>query len=65
MDSTAPLPTLADADEMMKTFKISLRTLGAWRARRLIPYVRIGRVIRYDRVAVAAAVAKLTVQVCA
>jgi hypothetical protein len=39
----------------------SPRTFAEWRAKRLIPYVKIGRLVYFDVAAVRAALANLTV----
>ena len=49
-------------EELAKELRVSQRHLINLRNRRLIPFVRLGRLIRYDRRAVAKALDKLTVR---
>jgi hypothetical protein len=48
--------------ELAEELRISLRGLINLRNRRLLPHLRIGRLIRYDRAAVEKALEKLTVR---
>jgi hypothetical protein len=41
---------------------VCLRTMVNWRNRRLIPVIRIGRMVRYDPADVDKALAKLTIK---
>ncbi|CEF48934.1 unnamed protein product [uncultured bacterium] len=47
--------------ELAKELRISLRHLINLRNRRLVPHIKLGRLIRYDRTAVEKALEKLTV----
>ena len=47
--------------ELAKELRVSVRALINYRNQRLIPHIRLGRSVRYDRAAVQAALAKLTV----
>ena len=49
-------------EELAKELRVSQRHLINLRNRRLIPFVRLGRLIRYNRAAVEKAIQKLTVQ---
>ena len=48
--------------ELAKQLHCSTRFLRKLRARRVIPYVKLGRAIRYSPTAVARAIDKLTVK---
>ena len=48
--------------EQAEVMKISVRHLTHLRARRLIPFIRLGKSIRYDPVAVQRALEKLSVK---
>jgi Helix-turn-helix domain len=48
--------------ELAKELRVSVRALINYRNRRLIPHIRLGRSVRYDRVAVEKALEKLTVK---
>lgn len=41
----SPLLTI---EEMGRLFRVSTRTIQRWSENRLIPFVRIGRTVRYD-----------------
>jgi excisionase family DNA binding protein len=67
MQPTAPLTEsnpekLATGSEIAGLLNISPRHLVNLRERRVIPFIRLGRVIRYNRTAVSMAIAHLTVQ---
>jgi hypothetical protein len=67
MHQTAPVTQnqtdrLASGEEIVALLNISPRHLVNLRERRIIPFIRLGRVIRYDRAAVSAAITRLTVQ---
>ena len=47
--------------ELARELRISVRALITYRNRRLLPHIRIGRSVRYDRAAVEKALQKLTV----
>jgi Helix-turn-helix domain len=47
--------------ELAKELRLSLRGLINLRNRRLVPHIRLGRSVRYDRAAVEKALEKLTV----
>ena len=47
--------------ELARELRLSLRGLINLRNRRLIPHIRLGRSVRYDRSAVQRALEKLTV----
>ena len=44
-----PSDALLSNAEMAVELKISKRTLGRWRGQQIIPFFRVGRMIRYDR----------------
>jgi hypothetical protein len=48
--------------ELAVELTVTGRTLRNWRAGRIIPYIKIGRVVRYERASVVAALARQTVQ---
>jgi hypothetical protein len=48
--------------EMAAQISCCARTMANLRTRRLIPYTKIGRMVRYDPEAVSAALRKLTVK---
>jgi excisionase family DNA binding protein len=47
-ETTEPEP-LVTPKEMADLVKVSEQTLAVWRKRKLIPFVRIGNVIRYNK----------------
>ena len=49
-------------EELARELRVSQRHLINLRNRRLIPFVRLGRLIRYNRAAVEKAIQKLTVK---
>lgn len=59
----SPLKKLEHEKTVADLLGISSRHLRALRSQRLIPYVKLGRVVRFDPEAVAQAVTKLTVGV--
>jgi excisionase family DNA binding protein len=46
---TAEPERLVTPKEMADLIKVSQQTLAMWRKRKLIPFVRVGNVIRYNR----------------
>jgi excisionase family DNA binding protein len=48
--------------ELAEELRVSQRHLINLRNRRLIPHIKLGRLIRYDRAAVEKAIEKLTVR---
>jgi excisionase family DNA binding protein len=42
------MPTIINAKEASKFLKINLYTLYAYSRRRLVPSIRIGRLVRFD-----------------
>jgi excisionase family DNA binding protein len=60
--SPSPLPQLVDETSMIVALNISRRHLAELRARRLIPFVKLGRSVRFNPTAVAAAIEQLTVR---
>jgi hypothetical protein len=58
---TGRVGQLADSAEIAASLRITTRHLANLRAMRLIPFIRLGRLIRYDPTAVRAAVGALTV----
>ncbi len=48
--------------ELAAELSVTTRTIRNLRARRIIPYVKIGAIVRYDRAGVTAALARQTVQ---
>lgn len=59
-------PSLLEAyiteDELAASLKISKRSLANYRARKVIPFLKIGRVIRFNPAAVNAALEQLVVK---
>jgi hypothetical protein len=53
---------LLNEKQQAKELNISYRHIIALRQRRLIPFIRLGRAIRYDPSQVARAIQKLTVR---
>ena len=49
-------------EELAKELRVSQRHLINLRNRRLIPYIKLGRLIRYDRAAVQKAIQKLSIK---
>ena len=47
-DIVSTKPSLLTINEMGKLFRVSTRTIQRWSDLRLIPFVKIGRTIRYD-----------------
>lgn len=47
--------------EIAELYKVSPRTIGNWMQRKVIPYMRIGNVVRFDSDEVARALGKYTV----
>lgn len=58
---TVGIEPLAREEEILAYLQVSERTLATYRQQRLIPFVRLGRTVRYNREAVQAAIAALTV----
>ena len=50
---------IINEQELAKELRVSLRHVTNLRARKLLPFLRLGRAIRYDRAAVERALAKL------
>jgi excisionase family DNA binding protein len=59
---TAPVWTRNDVSQ---TYQVSLRTVGQWCAERRIPYIKLGRAIRFRPEAVAKALEKFEVKAVA
>lgn len=57
----SPLRRLEREETTAELLGISKRHLRTLRAQRLIPYIKLGRVVRFDPEQVARAVARLTV----
>ncbi len=60
---TALLKKYITEEDLAKALSLSVSQMANLRARRLIPYLRIGRSIRYEPIAVNSALQKLTVGV--
>jgi predicted DNA-binding transcriptional regulator AlpA len=56
-----PRRDIVTEPELAKELRISVRALINYRNQRLIPHIRLGRSVRYDRAAVEKALAKLTI----
>ena len=54
--------TLISPKEQAGRLRCSLRHLQNLKNRRLVPYIKLGRLVRYDPVAVQRAIEKLTVR---
>lgn len=50
------------ADEVCTAYRISRRTLGNWCASRRIPFLKLGRTLRFRAAAVDAALAKFEIK---
>ena len=48
--------------QLAQEMAVNMRTIRNWRTRRIIPSIKIGRVVRYERASVLAALARQTVQ---
>ncbi len=55
------LPALLNETAVATQLGISLRHLRTLRSRRLIPYLKLGKAVRFDPAAVSAAISRLTV----
>jgi hypothetical protein len=47
-EGIAPEAKLIDRPEMAKAASVSCRTVDEWRANGIIPYFKIGKIIRFD-----------------
>lgn len=45
-------------DEIALKYQVSARTVGYWMSRKIIPYLKVGNIVRFDPVKVEAALAK-------
>jgi hypothetical protein len=61
-ESGRALPVLLDEKAVAAMLSITQRHLRSLRAQRLVPFIRLGRLIRFDPSAVAEAVSKLEVK---
>jgi len=50
------------AEDVCAAYKVSRRTLGKWIAERRIPYIKLGRAVRFRPLAVAKALEKFEVK---
>jgi excisionase family DNA binding protein len=57
----ASFPELLTEDQVAEMLSVSPRHVGYLRQRRLLPYIRLGRIVRFDRAQLIEAVAALTV----
>jgi excisionase family DNA binding protein len=46
VDSVGPLERLLTQDEVAEHFGVSLRTVENWRQRGVMPFIRIGKIVR-------------------
>jgi excisionase family DNA binding protein len=53
---------IATAEELAKELRVSQRHLINLRNQKLIPHIKLGRLVRYDRAQVEKALQKLTVK---
>ena len=64
--ATLPVPTptkhLLTNEELAAKYQICLRTVDNWKRRRVIPYLRLGRIVRFNEDEVSKALEKLTVR---
>lgn len=58
----APTKQLLTNKELAEKYQISLRTVSNWKRRKIIPHLRVGNVVRFDKDEVSKALERLTIR---